>query len=858
MKQLLQLLSFLTLTLFFTQSPLFAQFPMMGGGGGKGQRGGRAAMPFDKRLPIGTITGRIIDTTTNKKVEFASVALYWLKKDSLITGALSDKGGYFTIDKVRPAMYKLKVDFIGYESKVIPMIRPKRGGGGGKGGFSFDVDLGNIYVAPSNIVMDAVEVTADASFMQSEIDKKVYRADKVTAAVGGTATEILEQIPSVEVDIDGNVSLRGSSNVTVLIDGRPSGLTGADRAAIIEQLPADAIDKIEVISNPSAKYDPDGMAGIINIVLKKNRKLGLNGNVTVGAGTSPNANGSVSLNYRDKKINVFSNYSYRYNDRWRKGETIRSNELPNLETGLLETIGIDQFSFADQIRHSNVIRGGVDYYINPKSTIGIAGTFSLNNNKSDQAIDYTYSNEGIITSTSTRDNQETTQRSSGDVTLSYEKQFSQPEQKLTASANYSIGQRAEEGDFMESGILTNTNEIFSIPLERNDMDNQNQIVTLQTDYVHPFNEDKSTIEVGYKSIFRNLQNDFVAERFEDASNMFVNNTDLSNEFEYNEQIHALYALYGQKIGSFSFKAGIRMEQALTDFTLITTNEDFENNYFSVFPSLFLAQKIGKTQEIKASYTRRINRPRTRQLNPFADRSDPLNLRFGNPRLNPEYVDVFEVGYERFFKFGTLSSSVYYRWSHDLMSRVKTVNEEGVSTLTYTNFSEGRSIGVELIGMLRPTKWLTVSTSFNLYKNEVDGSNFEDDFTADAFAWNARAFGNLKLWKGGAAQLSVFYSAPRQIPQGEISYFFITTASLKQTFLNKKASVSLSIRDIPNLMRFKIDIGGPNFSQQSEFRRKSRIANINFTYRFGQQDRSRRRGKFQREGGGGGGFDDMEF
>jgi len=810
-----------------------AQYPPNGGG----KRGGR--MPYDQRPAIGTISGSVIDSTNQQPVQFATVALYLAKNDSLVLGGISNEKGQFTIAQVRPARYVLQVDFIGYQSKKVTDIRINRE--------NINASIGTILLQPTAINIDAVEVNADRSFMQSSIDRKVYNASKVVNSAGASAVEVLENIPSVEVDIDGNLSLRGDGNVTVLIDGKPSGLTGSSRNAVLDQLPANSIESVEVITNPSAKYDPDGMSGIINIVLKKNKKRGVNGSLSLGWGTINNYDASVNVNYRTKQFNVFGSYNYRFSDRWRRSITNRT-ELYSDTTTLLDLV-----SNSDNIRKSHTIRAGGEYYVSPKTSIGLTGLF---NRRDGEELETLTSNRRSLEDDTLalfyRYTTETALTNGFDVSASFTQKFAQKKQQLVVNANYSNMPDNESVYFIEEDVLFVTDE----PYIENDVTLLDNIIsTVQADYEHPFNE-KSMLELGYKSIFRRIGNNFEALVYDYDTELLMRDDSRSNDFNYKEDVHALYALWGYGIGNFSFKIGSRFEQAFTNSTVSNNPNSFTNNYFSIFPSAFINQKIGDNVDVHLSYTRRINRPRVRSLNPFTDYSNPLNLRQGNPYLRPEYIDVYELGYDHFINGINLSANMYYRFVRDVIRRNKEVDETGVALLTFENFSTARSYGLELVAAGQITKKWRVNASANFYNSKVDGSNVNSELTSEGWGWNAKLLTNIKLWPNADLQLSGRYSGVRIIPQGLIKPIYTADVTLKQSFLKKKASLSINLRDIFDTRRFALDIANVGYEETIEFKRQSRVLSLNFTYKFGKQDRRGRRGN--RGADRGGGFDDGGF
>ncbi|MEM6725962.1 MAG: outer membrane beta-barrel protein, partial [Bacteroidota bacterium] len=557
-------------------------------------------------MTIGKIYGQVIDSTNLAPVEFATVSIIRLRNDSIISGAITNKKGQFQVDNLPMGIFRVEVDFIGYKKQIIkrvPIIMNR-----------LEQDLGKIHLAEASTDLQVAEVTAERPFMTNAIDRKIFNVESIITAEGGSATELLENIPSVEVDIDGNVSLRGSGNVNILIDGKPSGLTGASRTAILEQIPANTISSIEVITNPSAKFDPDGMAGIINIVLKKNQKAGYNGTVSLGVGTQGQYNASVSLNMRTSKYNVYGMYGLRIGNFNTTSTTFRNNFFSDDLAFLLQS------QDGRRGRNSHLVRGGVDFYLTPKTTFSLGGTYSYRNGDSEGLLITEEQNSDQLTQRYyTRDNFNERPGGSYDVRATLQKKFAKEKQELILDVNFSDGVNDRVGQYFETetfadGVLLPTPDI----LETQDQNNgSTRITTLQADYVHPLDK-RSRLETGLKTILRDLDSDFAFETFDPIADAFVIDETQSNNFNYSEQIHAAYVTYAREVGKFSFQAGLRAEQAFTESILVTTGEVFENDYFSLFPTLHTAYELPKDQEVMFSYSRRINRPSVRSLNPFTN------------------------------------------------------------------------------------------------------------------------------------------------------------------------------------------------------------------------------------------------
>lgn len=806
----------------------------------QGGSGGRNIPPYAMRPAIGDLQGVVLDTFSLDPLPYATVRLVLASKDSLVGGALTDEKGRFHLKSVRPGRYRLEFSSIGYKGKVARQVRVNRK--------LPSVDLGKIGMAPKMGLKD-VEIRAEKDFMLNKIDRKVYDVSRNLVTAEGSAEDVLNTVPSVEVDMDGNLSLRGNQNVTVLVDGKPSGLTGSGRQAILDQLPASTIAKIEVITNPSARFDPDGVSGIINIVTKKNRRAGLNGGFTVAAGTRDKYNGSANLNYRNDKFNVFGNYSFRRDNRWSLGISDRTTILTDTTFRLYQ----DEDGNRNGLNH--VFGAGVDFYLGPKATLGFSGSASVGDRERTETIRFfNYDDADLLDNRFDRLTTEAEDRDNYQGEVFFQQKFKREGQKLDLRGSYNAGGELEDGAFGSYFLDTTGNPLAQSPaLQNNLTDEAFQIGLLQADYEMPLG-DKAKLELGGKSTFRTIDNDFFSESFDEAAGAFLPDTFLNNHFIYREQVHALYATYGRSFGKLSVQGGLRAEQALTDFDLETTGETFENNYFNLFPSGFLAWQPDKKNELRLSYSRRINRPRTRQLNPFTDYSDPANLRFGNPYLLPEYVNSYELSFARRIKGGNITSSLYYRRTLGLHTRYLSITDDGVAARTFLNASHADDIGIEIILQMRPTKWWDLTVSGNVAQTIIDGSNIEADLTSAALAGRGRLVSSWRLKKGTSFQLMVNYRSPRIRPQGRISAFYFVDGAVKQEVLKGKGDVSLRVSDIFNTLRFEIDAEGSDFDTYFLRDRESRIGFLSFSYRFGKQDK---RGK-RRNGSRGGGDGGMDF
>lgn len=820
---------------------LFAQRPQGGQGGGMNPQ----------NLPaIGKISGKIVDKQTQQPLEFATIALMRVphNKDAgaglqLETGTTTNDKGEFVMEQVKVGRFIMKIDFIGYKTfhSDTFLITPKNP----------EMIFAKLEVSPSSEQLAAVEVIGEKAVYEQQLDKKVFNVEKNITSTGGTVTDALQNIPSVSVDVDGNVSMRGSGNVTILIDGKPSGLTGANRAAALSQLPASTVEKIEIITNPSARYDADGMSGIINIVTKKNKLEGLNGSASVGVGTRNKYNAALNLNYRIKKFNVFGNYSYRYDQRFSNGYSIRQNRIND------SIWNTDQYS--DGLRKPNFHIGkiGADYYITNTTTISSSLGYSNRGGTDEENLRYDIlpSLNSPTRNIYNRNTQGTDAGHNWDYALNFKKTFPTNKSELTADVVYSF---ADNSSF--SQFRTDKN---AIPATKNDsLQNTNnnsgvKILTLQADYTLPIGKaKKGKFEVGYKSILRTIDNRFNLNAFNWEKNIYEQNTKLNNDFRYNENVHAGYVMFGNELLGFQWQAGLRAEQTYTTSELLTENKSYPNSYFNVFPSAVISKQFKNDNQITITYSRRLNRPQVGSLNPFIDYSDPLNLRQGNPFLLPEYINSFEFSYNKDWKSYSFNSTVYYRTIEGVISRFRTVDNNGVSMSSFTNLTSGTSYGLELVGRLQPFNWWDITVSGNVFRSVIDGSNVDADLNNDNFTWNSRFISNTRLHKTLSFQVIANYNAPNVLPQGMSRPFYGVDFAVKKDVMQGKGSFTLNISDVFDTRMWGANLSSTIFTNEFARKRESQVATLNFSYRFGSKDfaPSRRRTNKGNEGGmeGGGG------
>jgi outer membrane receptor protein involved in Fe transport len=775
----------------------------------------------DRSAPrtIGEINGMILGADTDEPLPTATVAVWSLPDSSLVTGTAAGLDGRFAIARLPSGRYYLQVSFVGYApfSSEPFLISPD----------SPSVDLSEIRLKTDSAQLEGIEVVAEREAVAFEIDRTVYNTRDNLAAAGGNATDLLQNIPSVEVDVDGNVSLRGNQNVGILINGKPAPARGDFLTTFLQQISADMIERVEVIPNPSAKFDPEGMAGMINIVLKKDAELGTSGGVTVGGATSGDYNVSGNLNFQRGKLTVFSNYGFRNDDRNSSGFNFRENRFLDPLTFL------QQDSEGDRNGMSNLGSVSADYALTERSTLSASALLS-NSVNSEESINL-YEELGSLRSLNDRYDrlsQGDGNRTNVDLSTSFRRIVEASSDELTAEFRFNRSMNSDDDLFRERQLgLLDPASLGVRSEEINRLDRTESEWTAQVDYIRPIRGLR--LETGYKAEGELMDNAFNAELLDPLNGVFVADLNRNNAFLFDQVIQAGYGILSGKAGSFEAQAGVRVERVNTSFDLDTTGETFDNAYSSLFPSAFLAYRPSMTSQVKVSYSKRVNRPRTSMLNPFTSYSDPQNLFVGNPYLLPEYTHALETSYQRFSRTGSLSITPYFRRTVDKMERYKTVEPNGTSTLTWRNFDRSDSYGAEIVGSLRLGSKLSGFASFNAYRVVTDGSNVDGDLSADALSWSSRANLSYKVRDGLDIQAFYFYRAPTDVAQGRISSFSVANFSVRQKLMNDKASLSLRVSDPLDRMGFRFEVDNNDFYQLGTRKWESRQASLTFTYNFGQ-------------------------
>ncbi len=767
------------------------------------------------------VTGAVVDHQ-NLAIPFANAAVYSNLDSALVGGSASDETGVFSI-ALKPGNYYVKVTFLSYRDKVIPNVNV----------INRNLDLGTIVLEADTRLLETVEIQGQRSQMELQLDKRVFNVGSDLSTSGGNAADILNNVPSVNVEVDGTVSLRGNENVRILINGKPSGLTSRDPDAL-RNLQANLVERVEVITNPSSRYEASGEVGIINIVLKKNQQNGLNGTFTGVVGHPDFLGGSYSLNMRRKKVNVFSSYGMDY------------RKSPGYSTMYQRFNGGERETFQDGDRSrseiSHNIMGGLDYFINDKNTITGSIMYNFGDGLNRSALTYNDFLNGEASGVSRRTDREVEDEKNIEAALNYKREFKRKDQTLTADFQYNRRYDGEASDYLQTD---NDNTI--VQRAENIAEDKNWF--FQTDYVHPFATDGKA-EAGLRSTERTVNNEYALEELQDGS--WVVFPAFNNNMIYTERIHAGYVMAGNKFDKFQIQAGLRGEYSDITTELTETNEVNHREYFNLFPSVNLGYEIKKNKTLQLSYSKRINRPNFRSLLPFSNFSDSRNFFQGNPNLNPEYTHSFETGYLVNWDKGSILSSAYYRYRVGDIQRVVQIDDDGTTRVFPINVGSTDAYGLEFNFSYTVGKWWDINSSANFYRAITEGVYEGQSLSRDTYAFHARTTSKMTITKGFEFQTSFFYRGGRKTTQGRQLAAYSLDLALAKDVLKGKGTISANVRDLLNTRKWRsiTEIEEENYYAESVSQWAPRQVRLTFTYRLNQM-------KNRDKGGRGGDGDGSE-
>ncbi|MFD1768376.1 outer membrane beta-barrel protein [Sphingobacterium suaedae] len=793
----------------------------------------------------GKIEAIVVDAENNEPIIGASASLLRQADKAYVLGAQSDVNGRLIFSSVDAGTYALRVTYVGKQDIIRESIQITA---------AQSLNLGKILLTDDGKVIQEVVVEGKAPEMRLGIDRKIFDVSQSLVSVGGSATDLLQNVPTLQVDMDGAVSLRGSSSVKILIDGRESALAGSDVTAFLQSLPANAIDKVEIITNPSSRYDAEGQSGIINIILKKNVRSGLNGTVTASGGSYHNYMAGVTLNYRDKKFNYYG--SYNFNRRNNVGSGLRNN------TYLDNNSQINNTEETSRKGINNTVRLGADYFLNDKTTIGVSGNLSIRDNDRDADLFYEYMNHPTLAGNSTRLSRQNESDLGYEFNLDFIRKFKREGEEFVANFNY--GRDTEDGTNSFTQTYTS-----GMPTDGriNETSEDGKMLNIQLDYTLPLGETRK-FEAGYRTVIRKSFDTQFSDTLNVMDNRYYPDYSISNDFDMTNAVHAWYVNYQDKLTQkIGYQVGVRAEQVDLNTTYVAkdptlpigeSTTDGGQNYFRLYPTLFLTYDVNDSgDKVQLSYSRRVQRPRGWQVNPFPDVSDEMNRRQGNPNLLPEDIHSFEASFAKFYSKWNFISTAYYRRMNDVMQPfIYEVDANSVTYSRWENLTSSNVAGLELVTKVNLTNWWDATWNGNLFYNKFEGNAAFDIAEQQGTNWNMNLNTNVKFPKNWSAQVRGDYSAPRVMAQGKMKYMTGVDFAVKKEFLNKKANVSFNVRDVFNTRRFGATTVTPQINSEFEHRWMKRMFTLSFSYRFGVQDLSKKRDK--NEGGAmeedmGGGF-----
>ena len=784
------------------------------------------------------VSGKIIDNATKEPLEYATIVFTSLKSKK-ITGGLTNNMGEFAIE-VKRGRYNISIEFISFKTYTIENIMINQ-----------DVNLGTILLEEDSETLGEVSIIAEKTTVEIKLDKKIYNVGKDLTVRGGTVSDVLDNVPSVSVDVEGNVALRGNENVRILIDGKPSGLVGLSSNEALRQLPAEAIEKVEVITSPSARYDAEGTAGILNIILRRSKLQGLNGAITTNLGYPKSAGISGNINFRTGDFNFFTTSGYRYREA--PGNAYTSTRYFNeVYDEDLDLIIDNPDTFLDETREFDRLRKGfnsnigVEWYVNKTSSIIASVLLRQSDNESNTTNNIFQIDENGIESRSLRFDPELEDDKTSQYSINYDKKFNNDGHRLTFDFQYEDSTEEENSIITQDGL--NEEKVQTL-------EDQERIL-LQTDYVLPLGE-KSQFEFGYRGNFNELNTDYLVEDFEDG--VFEPNTDLSNNLMYKEKINAVYSQFGSKVNKFSYLLGLRLETTKINIDQLTSGDNKVKTYQSLFPTINLGYELNEKQSITLGYNRRIRRPRSRFINPFPSRSSATNLFQGNPDIDPSLSNGIDLGYLNRLGKLTLNSSIYYQHATDVFTFISedtgettTLNGQEVPVIRRTpiNLSSNDRYGFEFTITYNPSRKWRLNGNFNLFKSITNGDYNGQNFDADNTSWFIRVNNKVTLPGQIDWQTRLFYRGPRESAQSRSKGMFSANLAFSKDLFKEKASLALNISDLFNTRRRETETFTPSFSGESEFQWRQRSYNLTFTYRFNQKKkRDYRQRNFNDEDGG---------
>ncbi|WP_376777132.1 outer membrane beta-barrel family protein [Flavobacterium covae] len=785
-----------------------------------------------------TITGRLVDKTTQQPLEYATITVINPSNNKPVNGTVTDLKGEFTLQNTS-GNFILKYEYLSFKTLL---TTPKL--------YNENLDIGIISLEPDAKILSEVVVRSERTTVDLKLDKKVFTVGKDILVRGGTVSDVLDNIPSISISSEGTVALRGNENVRILIDGKPTNAVSVTDA--LKMIPADAIDKVETVTTPSARYDAEGGGGIINIILKQGKNQGINGSIIVAVGTPKNNSLSTNVNYKNEMINFFSTVGY--NDRANPGRTKIDQETFNKKTGLLD-------SYLEERRESEKYAKGINLNFGLEIAISKntswTNAFNYRNNKggnNEAVLYYNFDTNKIYNNTSKRDNQLVSTGDNVEYTTNFTKNFKKEGHKITFDGAFSKNTDKDDSDILQI-ILNNNQFVRNERSKKHDTQLRN---LLQLDYVLPLKKD-SQFEAGYRGNFVKLLADFSVQNFNTNTGIFENIIGFSNTMNYVENVNAFYTQFGSKMNKISYLLGVRLENSHIEINQLTSQIFKSKNYNNFFPSIFLTYELGKNTSISTNYSKRITRPRDRFINPFASYTSNINLFQGNPDINPAYSDAFDIGFLKKWNQLTLNTSVYLNHTKDAFQVIRKergdfIDGTPVIINTPFNLSIDDKYGLEITANYTLKKWWKLNANANFFYNITKGdyqyTNTKNelivqDFNFKSSTWTARLNSRINLPYKIDFQSNFTYNASQKIAQGVQEGVAVLNLGFSKDILKDKATLAFNINDVFNSRKMIRDLNLPSVNSYSEMQNRMRVATLSFTYRFNKSKTEKEKDSKQR-------------
>ena len=782
----------------------------------------------------GSVRGGVVDAESGDTVPGASVALHAASDSALVTGATTQQNGRFTIPGVPAGRYFLKVSYVGYETATVDDVQVQSGA----------LNVGEVALQQRAEQLENVEVTAERQYMQVEAGKTTYNPQNQPVLAGGSGLSVLDNIPSIQIDISGNISYRGNQGVAIHLNGSPTPLSGEALTSFLEGLSAGDIERVEVIPNPSAAYDPEGTGGIINVVLAEGAQDGWGGGLSASADTRGRYNGSANTQYGHGPWTLYTTYSARYDQEEETGFRYRENRY------LDPTTYLEQDRSQEESGLSNSFHTSLDYVPSEADQLSLSAVVS--HQSEDGAERAVFSElDGDRDLTRRYDRETTTDETdfSMDYELEYTHAWEPRTHEFSLEAEFETDRETQGETYRQHVLpLDDPSDAEGTLADRQEVDERvhEREASVEADYQRALGE-KFDLEAGYDGSFEWQDSNYDSRSLNEAG-VLTTDENLNNTFTYAEQTHALYGTLDGEHGDFSAQLGLRAERALTRFEQQTLGEHFNNNYFSLFPSAALTYEPGERNTFRASYSKRVRRPSTWQLNPFGSYDDPTFRRVGNPNLTPEYTHSFELSYTRLGDTYTVSLTPYYRYTVDEISWTEELTPGGVTILTFDNFATEDSYGAELVGSLTLGDTFKGNASVNAYKQVTNGSNLSSSLSSNALGFRTRASLSADLGWGIAMQASQHYQAPMDIPGGREGARFRTNVALQKKLLGDRLTLNLRARDLFGAREEVVERLSDRYYREYTRQSDSRSMRLTLRYTFGgggeDDDEDRGRGRWR--------------